>query len=151
MLELVELLVLFVDDSEMVALKLVELLPLRDPVAVVVAVVADLDVVEVPEEVLLEEVVLKEVVLREVMLEEVVLGEVVLVVLEDVVMGIVGDWIKTPLGEGDSTLLEMLELTGVDEDSTITELTAWPLHDPEVLILCQLPLSSPYTYSLPQP
>ena len=143
MLELVELPVLFVDDSEMVALKLVELLPLRDPVAVVVAVVADLDVVEVLEEVLLEEVVLKEVVLREVVLDE--------VVLEDVVMEIVGDWIKTPLREGDSTLLEMLELTAVEEDSTTTELTAWPLHDPEVLILCQLPLSSPYTYSLPQP
>jgi len=148
LLERVELPVLFVDVSEMVALKLVELLPLRDPVAVVVAVVADLDVVEVLEEVLLEEVVLKEVVLKEVVLREVVLDEVV---LEDVLMEIVGDWIKTPLGEGDSTLLEMLELTEVDEDSTITELTAWPLHDPEVLILCQLPLSSPYTYSLPQP
>jgi hypothetical protein len=112
-------------------------------VAVVVAVVADLDVVEVLEEVLLEEVVLKEVVLREVVLED--------VVLEDVVVVIVEDWTTTLLEEGGSTLLEVLELTGVEEEPTPPELPAWPLHEPEVLILCQLPLSSPYMYSLPQP
>jgi hypothetical protein len=143
LLELVELPVLFVDDSETVVLILVELLPFRDPVAVVVAVGADLDVVEVLEEVLLEEVVLKEVVLREVVLED--------VVLEDVVVVIVEDWTTTLLEEGGSTLLEVLELTEVEEEPTSPELPAWPLHEPEVLILCQLPLSSPYIYSLPQP
>jgi hypothetical protein len=49
LLEVVELPVLFVDDSETVVLILVELLPLWDPVAVVVVVVTDLDVVEVLE------------------------------------------------------------------------------------------------------
>lgn len=130
LLELVELPVPFVDDSEAVVLILVELLPLGDPVAVVVAVVADVDVVEVLEEVLLEEVELKEVVLR-----EVVLGVVVVVIVED--------WTTTVLEEEGSMLLEVLELTGVEEESTPAELRAWPLHDPEVLILCQLPLSSP--------
>jgi hypothetical protein len=148
LLELVELPVLFVDDSETVVLILVELLPFRDPVAVVVAVGADLDVVEVLEEVLLEEVVLKEVVLKEVVLREVVLEDVV---LEDVVVVIVEDWTTTLLEEGGSTLLEVLELTEVEEEPTSPELPAWPLHEPEVLILCQLPLSSPYIYSLPQP
>jgi hypothetical protein len=138
LLELVELPVLFVDDSELVVLILVELLPLWDPMAVVVAVVADLDVVEVLEEVLLEEVVLKEVVLRE-------------VVLEGVVVVIVEGWTTTLLEEEGSTMLEVLELTRVEEESTPPELTDWSLHEPEVLILCQLPLSSPYMYSLPQP
>jgi hypothetical protein len=143
LLELVELPVLFVDDSELVVLILVELLPLWDPVAVVVAVVADLDVVEVLEEVLLEEVVLKEVVLREVVLEEVVLEGVVVIIAED--------WTTTLLEEESSTLLEVLELTRVEEEATPPELTDWPLHEAEVLILFQLPLSSPYMYSLPQP
>lgn len=145
MLELVELPVIFVDDSELVVLTVVELLPLCDPVAVVVAVVANLDVVEVLEG-LLEEVVPKEEALREVVLEEIVLKEVVLeeIVLEDVVVvEIVEDWTTTLLEEEGSTLLKMLELTGVEEGSTPPELTAWPSHEPEVSMLCQLPLSSP--------
>lgn len=141
MLELVELPVLFVDDSETVVLILVELLPLRDPVVVVVCVVvavvadvvAELDVVEVLEDVLVEEILVEEV-LKDVVLEE--------VVLEDVLVVIVEDWMNTPLGEEGSTLLEMLELTRVEE-STPPEFTTWPLHEPEVLMLCQLPLSSP--------
>jgi len=142
LLEVVELPVLFVDDSETVVLILVELLPLWDPVAVVVVVVVvtDLDVVEVLEEVLLEEVVLEEVLLKKVALREVALEEVV---LEDAVVVAVEDWMKIPLGEEDSTLLEMLELEGVEEDSTPPEITPLSLHEPEVSILCQLPLSSP--------
>jgi len=113
-MEIVELPVLFVDDSELVVLMVVELLPLRDPVAVVVAVVVELDVVEVLEKVLLEEVVLKEVVLVEVVLEEVVLEEVV---LEDVVVVVVEDWTTTLLEVEDSPLLEVLELMGVEEEA----------------------------------
>jgi hypothetical protein len=84
--------------------------------------------------------VLKEVLLREAVLREVALEEVV---LEDAVVVPVEDWMKIPLGEEDSTLLEMLELEGVEEDSTLPELSPWSLHEPEVLILCQLPLSPP--------
>ena len=144
MLELVELPVLFVDDSELVVLILVELLPLRETVAVVVAVVfavvVDLEIDEVLDEAVLKEVVLNEAVLKEVVLKEVVLEEIV---LEDVVVvEIVEDWTTTLLEEEGSMLLEMLELTGVEE-STPSLLTTWPLHEPEVSMLCQLPLSSP--------
>jgi hypothetical protein len=84
-------------------------------VEVAVAVVVELDVVEVLEKVLLEEVVLKEVevVLREVVLEEVVLKEVV---LDDVVVLVVEDCTTTLLEVEDSMLLEVLELTGVEEE-----------------------------------
>jgi hypothetical protein len=144
LLELVELPVLFVDDSELAVLILVELLPLRETVAVVVAVVfavvVDLDIDEVLDEAVLKEVVLNEAVLKEVVLKEVVLEEIV---LEDVVVvEIVEDWTTTLLEEEGSMLLEMLELTGVEE-STPSLLTTWPLHEPEVSMLCQLPLSSP--------
>jgi hypothetical protein len=140
LLELGELPVLFVDDSELVVLILVELLPLRETVAVVVAVVVDLDIDEVLDEAVLKEVVLNEAVLKEVVLKEVVLEEIV---LEDVVVvEIVEDWTTTLLEEEGSMLLEMLELTGVEE-STPSLLTTWPLHEPEVSMLCQLPLSSP--------
>jgi len=133
--------VIFVDDCELVVLILVELLTVA-----VVAIVVVLDVVEVLEEVVLEEVVLEEVVLEEVVLEDVVLEEVV---LEDVVILVVEDWTKTLLEEEGWMLLEMLELVGVEAPRP-PELTSWPLHEPEILILCQLPLSSPYMYSLPQ-
>jgi hypothetical protein len=145
LLELGELPVLFVDDSELVVLILVELLPLRETVAVVVAVVVDLDIDEVLDEAVLKEVVLNEAVLKEVVLKEVVLKEVGLeeIVLEDVVVvETVEDWTTTLLEEEGSMLLEMLELTGVEE-STPSLLTTWPLHEPEVSMLCQLPLSSP--------
>lgn len=101
-LELVELIVLFVDDSEAVLI-MVELLGLRDPVAVVVAaVVTASDVVKVLEGVLNNFEVLK---------------EVLVVVLA------VEDWTKTPLKEN-MTLLEILELTGVEEESISLGLTA---------------------------
>jgi hypothetical protein len=136
--------VLFVDENELVVLILVELLTSWNAVAVVV-VVAALDVVEVLEEAVLEEVVLEEIVLEEVVLENVVLEEVVLEVV------VVEDWTKALLEEEGWRLLEVLELTGVGEGSTPSELPSLPLHESEVLILCQLPLSSPYMYSVPQP
>jgi hypothetical protein len=55
-------------------------------------------------------------------------------------------WAKTPPDEEDW----MLEVT---DDATLEpaeEETAVPLQVPEIFMLCQLPDSSPYVYSLPQ-
>jgi hypothetical protein len=106
-LELVERPVLFVNDSELVVVIFIELLPLWDFVAAVDAVVGA------------------------------VVGDVagvavdtfdVVEVLEEVVAVVVEDWADTLLEEGGLALLGLLELIGVEEP-IMPELTALTLHE----------------------